>query len=67
MTELIFVVCLGLTTPACEERSMLFAETPPQLCALRAQAELAVWSGRNPRWTLRRWACRPFDPSQHDS
>lgn len=58
MIELLFVACLSVTDPICEENSLVFVDIPLQTCMLRAQSELAGWTNANPGWTIRRWSCR---------
>jgi hypothetical protein len=28
-------------------------------CMMRAQPEIAKWVDEHPRWTVKRWSCRP--------
>lgn len=66
MTELFFVVCLGLASPDCQQKSLLYTDTTSQLCMMQAQSELAVWIGDHPSWSVRRYGCRDFDPSSQE-
>jgi hypothetical protein len=67
MIELMFVACLSVANSGCEEKSMIFVETPMQLCMLRAQGELASWTESNPGWTIRRWSCRNGGSTEHEA
>jgi hypothetical protein len=67
MIELLFVACLSVTSPACEERTLTFLNIPVQTCLLRAQGELASWSDANPGWTIRRWSCHAYGSREQEA
>jgi len=50
----------------CKEEKLLYAEGSLMACMLHGQAELAAWADRNSAWRIKRWSCRPHDPTVAD-
>jgi hypothetical protein len=67
MVELLFVACLGLGSPTCEEKSLIYIDMPLQACLVQAQGELAGWTEQHPEWSIRRWSCRSVDQGASDA
>ena len=61
MIELIFVACLAASPTDCRENSLVFVGVSPYQCLLRAQVELAAWTGARPGWRIRKWSCKPLE------
>ena len=61
MIELLFTVCLVSDPTSCETKGLLFYEITETACTLRAQPELAHWSGEHPGWHIERWTCHALD------
>jgi len=60
MIELYFLACLAAEPTKCREHHLSYAENvTPMQCMTGSQAELAKWATSNPKWTVKRWGCRP--------
>ena len=66
MTELLFVVCLLSSPEECENRSLLFYDLKPQVCVMRAQEQLAIWTAEHAGWVIVRWQCALVDTTSRD-
>jgi len=61
MLELILSACL-LGKPAhCKDVHLVYSSEnlTPMQCLMGAQAEVAKWVESHPKWTAKRWSCRP--------
>jgi hypothetical protein len=61
MIELALVACLAADLTKCKDVGLVYdTESLTQMqCMMGAQPEIAKWVDEHPRWTVKRWSCRP--------
>lgn len=61
MIELFFTACLAANASVCKPVALTFSgeSLTPMQCMAGSQAQIAQWIAGNPKWTVKRWGCRP--------
>jgi hypothetical protein len=61
MIELALVACLVSDPSTCKDVGLTYSgeSVTPMQCLMGAGPEIARWTDEHPRWTVRRWTCRP--------